>query len=193
MEIVLAILTGTLFGFALNRVGATNPNYVINMLRLKNTHLMKVILFAIGLSSILLFLDIAAGIVDISHLSIKTSYIGVIVGGAILGIGFAISGYCPGTGLTAAATGRKDAWVFVAGGLLGAFAYMLTYAHLEGTFLMNKIMDGDVMLANVGAEKYTSLITSVPGLVVALVLGIAFMVVAYKLPKTILNMKEHKD
>jgi F0F1-type ATP synthase assembly protein I len=46
--IILAIVIGAAFGFALDRVGATNPGYIISMLRLGNLHLMKTILLAIG-------------------------------------------------------------------------------------------------------------------------------------------------
>lgn len=46
------------------------------------------------------------------HLCVKSSYFGVIIGGVIMGIGFAVAGYCPGTGLTALADGRKHALFF---------------------------------------------------------------------------------
>jgi hypothetical protein len=59
------------------------------------------------------------------NLSVKSSYIGVIVGGALLGLGFAVAGYCPGTGLTALADGREDALFFIGGGFLGALIYTL--------------------------------------------------------------------
>jgi uncharacterized membrane protein YedE/YeeE len=73
---------------------------------------MKTILFAIGVSSLLLFIGLALGIFNAEHLSVKATYSGVVIGGALLGIGFAVAGYCPGTGLCAAATGRLDGWVF---------------------------------------------------------------------------------
>jgi len=95
MNIILAINLGIFFGFALQRVGANTPQNIINMLRLKDLHLMKAIFFAIGISSTLLFLLLAFGIIDSGHLSVKSSYIGVIVGGAVLGLGFAIAGNAP--------------------------------------------------------------------------------------------------
>lgn len=186
MNILLAIILGTVFGFALNRVGAANPNYIINMLRLKNTHLMKVILLAIGISSILLFGGISLGLIDAGHLSIKSTYIGVIAGGVIFGLGFTISGYCPGTGLVAAASGRKDALSFIAGGLMGALAYIFTYEYIKDTFLMDKIAGGKVMLADIGLEKYEALISAIPGTLLAIILGTIFIAIAYKLPKKIL-------
>ena len=107
--LILAIVIGGAFGFVLDRVGATNPGLIIRMLNLSNMHLMKTILLAIGLSSVLMFAGLLAGLIDVGHMDVKTAYVGVFVGGLLLGAGFAVSGFCPGTGLTAAATGRKDA------------------------------------------------------------------------------------
>lgn len=184
MKIILAIGLGLLFGAALNRVGATNPQNIINMLRLKDLRLMKAILFAIGLSSVALFGGLALGFVDVSHISIKSAYIGVIVGGALLGLGFALAGYCPGTGLAAWATGRKDAFFFVAGGLLGALAYTLSFGWLEkNTPLYEKIAGGDVTLATTGAEKYAALLPQVNGTMLGIGLGLLLIAIAFALPK----------
>ncbi len=181
MTIILAIILGVFFGFALQRVGATNPENIINMLRLKDLHLMKAIFFAIGISSALLFALMAAGIIDPGHLSVKASYTGVIVGGALLGLGFALAGYCPGTGLTALADGRKDALFFVGGGLLGALIYTLVFGSIKGTWLFDSIAGGKVMLAE-GSDKFQALFPAIPGTLLAVVIGIAFMAIAWKLP-----------
>ncbi len=184
MNIVLAIILGIIFGVALQRVGATNPQNIINMLRLKDLHLMKAIFFAIGISSAILFLLMNIGIIDAGHLSVKSSYIGVILGGALLGLGFAVAGYCPGTGLTALAEGRKDALFFVGGGLLGALIYTLVYGSIKGTFLFDKIAGGKVMLAT-GSEKFQALLPMIPGTLLAAALGALFMIIAWQLPKKI--------
>jgi hypothetical protein len=181
MTIVLAIILGIIFGFALQRVGATNPQNIINMLRLKDLHLMKAIFFAIGISSTLLFVLMSAGIIDAGNLSVKSSYIGVIVGGALLGLGFAVAGYCPGTGLTALADGRKDALFFIGGGLLGALIYTLAYGSIKGSFLFDTIAGGKVMLAT-GADKFQALLPMIPGTLLAALIGVMFMIIAWKLP-----------
>jgi uncharacterized protein len=183
MEIILAILIGLLFGFVLQKIGAASPQRIVDMLRLKDFHLMKAIFLGIGLSSLLLFAMMALGIVDNGNLSVKTAYIGVIIGGAIMGAGWAISGFCPGTGVVAAGAGRKDALFFISGGLVGAFIFTLAYGLLKSTFLFQKIGGGKVTIAMTNPEKYTALISSVPSVVVAGVIAIAFMFIAWKLPE----------
>ena len=184
MTIVLAIILGIFFGFALQRVGATNPQNIINMLRLKDLHLMKAIFFAIGISSALLFVLMSIGVIDAGHLSVKSSYIGVIIGGALLGLGFAVAGYCPGTGLTALADGRKDALFFVGGGLIGALIYTLVYGSIEGSWLFDTIAGGKVMLAT-GADNFQALLPVMPGVLLAAIIGGMFMMIAWKLPNRV--------
>lgn len=182
-DIVSAIVFGTLFGFALNRVGATNPHYIMSMVRLSDLHLMKTILFAVGFASALLFLGMAVGIIDPGHLSVKTAHLGVLLGGAILGVGFAIAGFCPGTGLGAAATGRIDAMVFVLGGLLGAFLYTIAHKFVSATGLLNDLWGGKVTLAATANDKFGYLINILPGPVTAVILAGILMSVALVLPK----------
>lgn len=184
MQIIIAIILGTAFGFALDQAEASNPQKIINMLRLKDFHLMKVILFAIGFSSLLLFILLAFNIIAAGHLSVKTSYIGVIVGGAVLGIGFAVSGYCPGTGVVAAGRGRKDALFFIFGGLAGALIYMLIFASIKDSALFSKIAGGAVSLVETNPEKYSSIISELPALMIAGPIAILFMVIAWLLPVT---------
>ncbi len=185
MEIILAIILGTLFGFALHRVGASNPENIINMLRLTDLHLLKAIMFAVGISSAVLFVGTTAGFIDIGHFSVKSSYIGVIIGGAILGLGFATAGYCPGTSIAALGDGRKDAIFFIIGGLVGALVYMLVYGGIAGSVLFNKIAGGKVSLAQTGNDAYNALLTNLPGIAVALILAIVFILVSWKVPKKI--------
>lgn len=182
MEIVMAIILGSLFGFALHRVGASNPQNIINMLRLTDFHLMKVILLAISLASALLFIGLAMGLVNPAHVSVKAAYWGVIVGGIIFGVGWAVSGYCPGTGIAAIGDGRKDAIFFVLGGLLGAFLYMLVYSRLEETVLLDKILGGEVTLALTPNDSFQALINGIPGIGVALIVAVVLGIVSWKLP-----------
>lgn len=183
MNIFLAIVLGLLFGFILQKVGAANPQKIINMLRLKDLHLMKAILLGIGISSLVLFALLTVGIIDISHISVKSSYVGVLVGGGLLGLGWAIAGFCPGTALVAVGAGRKDALWFVAGGLLGAFVYMVLYGLVKDSLLFNKL-GGKITLAHTGNENFPALLPDLPAIAVAGTIALIFIFIAWKLPNT---------
>ncbi|MEX0999224.1 MAG: DUF6691 family protein [Thermodesulfobacteriota bacterium] len=183
MQIILAIILGTLFGFVLHRVGASNPQRIIDMLRLKDFHLMKAILFGIAVASALLFIGMATGIIEPSHLSVKTSYWGVIIGGLVLGLGWAIAAYCPGTGVAALGGGRKDAIFFVLGGFAGALIYMLIYTNAKTTGLLEEILGGKSTLA-LTETSYPALIENIPGIAVALGIAVLFGIIAWVLPRS---------
>ena len=181
-SLILAIVIGAAFGAVLDRIGATNPTYIDKMLNLMNLNLMKAILLAIGTGSVLMFGGQMIGLVDVGHMSVKAAYAGVFIGGLMLGAGWAASGYCPGTGVCAAASGRKDAVFFIAGGLLGAAAYMMTYPMWKASGLLNDVAGGKVTLGTVPNSGYDGL-TSFSGDLVGIVLGLAFIGVALALPE----------
>ncbi len=183
MEILLAIIIGTAFGFILQRVGAANPDKIIGMLRLTDLHLAKTILTGIGVSSILLFLGMMVGIIDSGHLSVKSMYVGVLVGGALLGAGWAISGFCPGTGVVAAGEVRKDSLFFILGGLVGAGLFMTMFGGLSETILFNSLFGGKVTLAQ--TPKYDALVGGINGALLAAIVGVSLIVLSFKLPKSL--------
>ena len=188
--ILLAIVIGGLFGFTLDRIGATNPGYIMRMLNLSNLHLLKTIMLAIGTASVLMFAGILIGFVDPGHMSVKSAYSGVFIGGLLLGAGFAIAGYCPGTSVTAAATGRKDALFFVLGGLIGAAAYMLAYGAIKATGLLEAIGGGKTTLGVISETKYPSLFGGLSGEMIGIGLGILFIAVATIAPTKLFGKRQ---
>lgn len=185
MKILLAILLGGFFGYALYKVGATNPKKLLAMLRLQDLHLAKVILFAIGFASVLLSLAQVIGIFDITHLSVKTLNLGVVIGGVIFGLGFGYGGTCPGTCVGAAGTDNfKKALSAIVGGLFGAFAFTLSYGYLKNIGLISGFDLGKLTLFNISSAYPSVFSIGYLGLFIA---GILFMMFGYMLPKSILK------
>lgn len=185
MKILLAILLGGFFGFALAYVGATNFKNILKMLRLEDLSLAKIILFGIGFSSVLLSISSMIGVFDISHLSVKTMNLGVIVGGLLFGIAFGAVGTCPGTCVGAIGSdGIKRGISTVVGGLFGAFAFSLSYGYLKELGLFEALNMGKLTLFNI-SEKYPSIFNI--GFIGVLIVGIIFMIGGYLLPKQILE------
>jgi hypothetical protein len=183
-SILLAIVIGAAFGAVLDRIGATNPNWIGGMLTLRRLHLMKTILLAIGVGSILMFGGQMMGLVDVGHMSVKAAYVGVFIGGLLLGAGWAASGYCPGTGVCAAASGRKDALFFIAGGLLGAAAYMATYPTWKASGLLDDLAGGKVTIGTVPGASYDGVL-AISGDLLGIALGAVFVLVAFVLPDSL--------
>lgn len=184
--IILAILIGGAFGFVLDRVGATNPTVIGRMLNLTNMSLAKSIIMAIGVGSVLMFGGQMLGLVDVGHMSVKAAYVGVFIGGLMLGAGWALVGFCPGTAVVALGSGRKDALFYVAGGLLGAAAYMVTYPSWKASGLLDNIAGGKVTLGTVPGSKFDGLI-GLPGDILGLVLGLGFIALAFALPERLVG------
>jgi len=123
-ELGLALLLGLGFGFCLERAGFGSARKLTAVFYLYDMAVVKVMFTAIVTTMAGLFLLSAGGFMDLSELYVEpTSYAAQALGGLIFGAGFIVGGYCPGTSLSAAATGRKDALVFMAGMLAGVWAY----------------------------------------------------------------------
>jgi uncharacterized membrane protein YedE/YeeE len=70
-----------------------------------------------------------------------------VVGGLVLGVGFVVGGYCPGTSVAALATGRLDAVVYALGIFAGTFVYAEVYPAIQGFVNANAM--GQVTLPEV--------------------------------------------
>ena len=185
MELILAILLGGFFGIALSYVGATKYKNILKMLRLEDLSLAKIILFAIGFSSVLLSLASMFGLFDLSHLHVKTMNLGVIIGGLIFGIAFGSVGTCPGTCVGAIGGDNfKKALSGILGGVLGAFTFTEVYKYLVDLNIFESLNLGKITLFNV-SDGYPSVFNI--GFTGLLFVGILFMIVAYILPQQIIK------
>ncbi|MGA9573717.1 MAG: YeeE/YedE thiosulfate transporter family protein, partial [Lysobacterales bacterium] len=90
----------------------------------KDMRVFKVMFTAIIVAMTLIFLSSAMDLLDYNLIWVPPTYLWPgIVGGLIMGVGFIIGGFCPGTSLVGMATGKLDAIMFVFGVLFGIYLF----------------------------------------------------------------------
>jgi uncharacterized membrane protein YedE/YeeE len=125
MKLLLGLAIGTAIGAVMQLGGASSYRKILGSLLLKDLHVIKLILMTIAVATVGIY---ALDLVDMANMSIKPTYVvGIIIAGLIFGVGFAISGYCPGTCVLGSAEGKTDAVFTLLGGLAGAALYALVY------------------------------------------------------------------
>jgi len=131
--ILIGLLMGTVFGFALEKSRVFEPGIIVGQMQLSNFIMFKVFLSAVATGAIGLAVMNGLGLVSISP---KAALYGAdLVGGLILGTGIALAGACPGTVLAQIGTGYRDAVFMLVGGLLGAVAFSYAQPALSQTVL----------------------------------------------------------
>lgn len=126
------LVLGALFGFVLQRGGLGNGCRLTGQLRFKDWTVFNVMFTAILVAAAGLWLLEALGFVSKSDLYVPTTYLwATLLGGALVGVGMAIGGYCPGTAVVGAAAGRIDGIVFFVGLVLGAIVFAGAYDPLQ--------------------------------------------------------------
>jgi len=145
MALVYALFVGIAMGALIQRVGASSPGMILRSLRLENLAIIKFMATAIAVGMVGVYV---LGQFMPMHFDIKPTYVvGVLVGGAIFGVGFAIGGYCPGTCVVGIGERRKDAWFALLGGVAGALTFTLVYALIENS-LIKPLNYGKITLGN---------------------------------------------
>ncbi len=128
INLLIAFLIGLGFGFALEQAGFSSSRKLAGMFYGYDTTVLKVFFTASIVAMIgLLFLN-SMGMMDMSIIYVNEYFVtSAIVGGVIMGAGFIIGGFCPGTSVCAAAIGKIDAMYFLGGSFLGILIFGQTY------------------------------------------------------------------
>jgi len=137
-SLVVAFIIGIGFGFALERGGFGNARILAAQFYFYNMRVLKVMFTAIVTAMLGVFFLSWIGWLDASLIYATDTYmLPQVIGGLILGIGFVIGGYCPGTSVVSMATGRKDGAIFIVGIFVGTFIFGELFPLLEGFYNSN--------------------------------------------------------
>ena len=123
-NMLMAFIIGIGFGFVLESNGFSSSRRLAGMFYGYDGTVLKVFFTAAIVGALgLLFLSLF-GQIDLNFIYINPTYLySALGGGVIMGVGFILGGYCPGTSFCAAAIGKLDAMVFIGGIFIGIFVF----------------------------------------------------------------------
>jgi uncharacterized protein len=159
-SLVVAFLIGIGFGFFLERAGFGSARKLVSQFYLDDLSVFKVMFTAIVTAMLGVTYLAWAGVLDLSLVYLVPTYwVAQVVGGLVVGVGFVVGGYCPGTSLVSAATGRLDGLVFVLGFTAGTLGFAVAFPLVKGLYLAGDA--GTKTLPQVTGLPYGALVFAV--------------------------------
>lgn len=124
---LVALVIGFGFGFVLERAGFGRSTKLAAQFYLRDMTVFKVMFSAIVTAMLGLTVASGLGLTEFGLVARQvaswTYFWPMLIGGFLLGMGFIISGYCPGTSVVAASSGNLDGWMTFGGVVLGSVLY----------------------------------------------------------------------
>jgi rhodanese-related sulfurtransferase len=118
------LLIGIAFGATLEAAGFANSRKLAAQFYLRDMTVLKVMFTGIITAMVLIFLASAVGLLNYNGLYVPLTYLWPgIVGGLIMGVGFILGGFCPGTSIVALASLKIDGLFFFLGLMVGVFVF----------------------------------------------------------------------
>ena len=135
-NLVIALIAGIGFGFVLEQAGFSSTKKLVGLFYGYDFTVLKVF-FTAGVTAMIGVLLLGQlGILDLNLIYVNPTFLwSALIGGAIMGLGFIIGGFCPGTSVCAASIGKLDGLAFVFGSGLGVLAFAEGYPLFEKIYL----------------------------------------------------------
>jgi hypothetical protein len=133
--LVFGAFIGFAFGFVLERAGFGRATVLAAQFYFTDMRVLKVMFTSIVTALLGTTILSGIGVLDISMIAVPHTYLWPqLFGGLLLGMGFIISGYCPGTGAVAMASGKLDGLFAIFGVVLGSVLFGVGYPLYEGFY-----------------------------------------------------------
>lgn len=170
VSLLIAIAIGFGFGFALERAGFGSAKKLTGQFYFTDLSVFKVMFTAILTAMLGLYYLSAFGVVDLAMIYVEpTHLVPQIVGGLLLGAGFIVGGYCPGTAVVAVASGRRDALFYLGGMAFGVFAFGEAFDRVRGFYESTPM--GTVTLPDVLHVSYGTVVAAIVAVALACFYG----------------------
>jgi hypothetical protein len=142
INLLLGLTIGVGFGFVLESGGLGDARKLVGQFLLKDMAVFKVMFTAIVTAMLGLFFLSWGGWINLELIEISDSYLAPqLVGGLILGAGFAIAGYCPGTTVVGMASGKIDALYCFVGLFIGSIIFSTSFTLIESFYSSTHLAD----------------------------------------------------
>ena len=130
------LLAGFLFGYVLEGAGFGSPRKLTGQFFLRDWSVFKIMFTAVIVAAFGLWLFEALGWMPPRAVFVPSLLVyGTFLGGALIGFGFILGGYCPGTSAVGFASGRLDALVFMIGMVIGSSLFAAVFDDIRGLAL----------------------------------------------------------
>ena len=167
-----ALLSGILFGYVLEAAGFGSARKLTGQFSLKDFAVFKVMFTAVLVAAIGLYVLRIGGVIADNSVFVPTLFFWAIAaGGALIGAGFALGGYCPGTSAVGVASGRIDAVVFVVGMVAGTSFFAYVFDPLTDFYFAAKGPDAERLPDLLGLPEWLILTVLVAIAVLGFILG----------------------
>ncbi|MFH0735431.1 MAG: YeeE/YedE thiosulfate transporter family protein [bacterium] len=135
LNFIVALIIGILFGAILEQAGFSTSKKLVGLFYGYDFTVLRVF-FTAGTVAMIGVLALSHfGYIDMNLVYINPLFLwSAIVGGLIMGLGFVVGGFCPGTSVCAAAIGKIDAMIFIGGAVIGVLFFAEGYPLFEGLF-----------------------------------------------------------
>ena len=141
----LYILLGAVFGVVLSRSGASDYNYIQGMFLFEAFQLYGILATAVLLTAPGIWLIKRRGRTALGRpidVERKPAHSGNVLGGLLFGVGWSLTGMCPGPILVNIGEGKIYALAALAGALTGAALFGTAYPRLQGVFALPPLKVG---------------------------------------------------
>lgn len=136
----IALLIGIGFGFILESSGFSSSRKVVGLFYGYDFTVLKVFFTATIVAMLGLLYFNYLGWLDINMIFILPTFVNAtIIGGALMGLGFIMGGFCPGTGMCAVGIGKLDAFAYVGGLFIGIFLFSEVFPYIESFYTKNAL------------------------------------------------------
>ena len=134
-SLIVAFLIGSGFGFFLERAGFGSARKLAAQFYFSDMAVFKVMFTAIVTALLGATYLGWLGVLDLSLVYLAPTYLWPqVAGGLLLGIGFVVGGYCPGTSVVAVSTGRIDGLFYGAGIAAGVLVFSEAFPRLQSLY-----------------------------------------------------------